>query len=172
LTMAVNLSAVQLVDDNLVELVASTLRDSGIVPGTLKLELTESAVMAEPERAMGIFKRLKELGAKLSLDDFGTGYSSLSHLRRLPIDTLKIDRSFVSQMDCQEDKRQIAEVVMMLARTLGLEVVAEGAETAAEVAVLQEMGSDFVQGYFYFRPMNAADAGAALHQQLALLAST
>jgi len=165
MTMSVNLSAVQLNDDGLVELVARTLRDTGIAHGSLKLELTESAVMADPEHAMRIFKQLKELGVQLSLDDFGTGYSSLSHLRRLPIDTLKIDRSFVSQMDSHDDKRQIAEVVMMLARTLGLDVVAEGAETAAEVSVLEEMGSDFVQGYFYFKPMSADDAGAALRAQ-------
>jgi len=165
LSMSVNLSALQLNDDGLVELVARSLRESGIAHGSLKLELTESAVMANPEHAMTIFRQLKELGIQLSLDDFGTGYSSLSHLRRLPIDTLKIDRSFVSQMDRHDDKRQIAEVVMMLARTLGLDVVAEGAETAAEVSVLQEIGSDFVQGYFYFRPMGADDAGAALRQQ-------
>jgi predicted signal transduction protein with EAL and GGDEF domain len=165
LTMSVNVSALQLADDGLVELVARTLRESGVAHGTLKLELTESAVMADPEKALVIFKQLKLLGVQLSLDDFGTGYSSLSHLRRLPIDTLKIDRSFVSQMDSHDDKRQIAEVVMMLARTLGLDVVAEGAETAAEVSVLQEMGSDFVQGYYYFKPMVADDAGAALHEQ-------
>ena len=170
LTMAVNVSSVQLEDDGLVAMVARTLRDSGIEAGTLKLELTESAVMANPEHALAIFSQLKELGVKLSLDDFGTGYSSLSHLRRLPIDTLKIDRSFVSQLDCHDDKRQIAEVVMMLARTLKLDVVAEGAETAAEVNLLHAMGSDFVQGYYYFKPMSAADAGAALRQQAAATA--
>jgi len=165
MTMSVNLSAAQLSDDGLVALVKKTLAESGILHGTLKLELTESAVMADPDRALGVFRQLKELGVKLSLDDFGTGYSSLSHLRRLPIDTLKIDRSFVSQMDRHDDKRQIAEVVMMLARTLGLDVVAEGAETAAEVDLLQGMGSDFVQGYFYFKPMRADAAGAAWRGQ-------
>jgi predicted signal transduction protein with EAL and GGDEF domain len=165
LTMSVNLSAMQLGEEGLVELVERNLRESGVAHGSLKLELTESAVMANPDHALIIFKRLKELGVQLSLDDFGTGYSSLSHLRRLPIDTLKIDRSFVSQLDSHEDKRQIAEVVVMLARTLGLDVVAEGAETAAEVSVLQAMGSDFVQGYFYFKPMNAEDASVALSGQ-------
>ena len=86
-------------------------------------------------------------------------------MRRLPIDTLKIDRSFVTQMDRQDDKRQIAEVVVMLAHTLGLDVVAEGAETAAEVALLQGMGADFVQGYYYYKPMKADAAGAAWREQ-------
>ena len=105
---------------------------------------------------------------RLSLDDFGTGYSSLSHLRRLPIDTLKIDRSFVSAMDSHGDKRQIAEVVVMLARTLGLDVVAEGVETRAELDILREMGSDFVQGYFYYRPLDAVDATLALAEPTSL----
>ncbi|MBC7501571.1 MAG: EAL domain-containing protein, partial [Herminiimonas sp.] len=168
LTMSVNLSAMQLSDDGLVTLVAQTLNETGIVSGTLKLELTESAVMADPERALAIFLQLKQLGVKLSLDDFGTGYSSLSQLRRLPIDTLKIDRSFVSQMDSQDDKRKIVEVIVMLAHTLGMDVVAEGAETAAEVSLLQEMEADFVQGYYYFKPMPADAAGSAWRGQNAM----
>jgi len=166
LSMSVNVSAMQLTDYQLVSMVTRVLQESGIAHGTLKLELTESAVMADPEHALAIFEQLRALGVRLSLDDFGTGYSSLSHLRRLPIDTLKIDRSFVSQMDRHGDKRQIAEVVVMLARALGLEVVAEGVETEAEVDLLCEMGSDFVQGYFYFRPLDTDDATRALAAQV------
>mgnify|MGYP000167714936 CR=1 FL=1 len=162
LSMSVNVSATQLAGGALVDVVTRVLAESGIAHGSLKLELTESAVMADAEHALAVFKELKALGVRLSLDDFGTGYSSLSHLRRLPIDTLKIDRSFVSAMDSHGDKRQIAEVVVMLARTLGLDVVAEGVETLAELDILREMGSDFVQGYFYFRPLDAADATLAL----------
>jgi len=162
LSMSVNVSATQLAGGELVDVVTRVLAESGIAHGSLKLELTESAVMADAEHALAVFKELKGLGVRLSLDDFGTGYSSLSHLRRLPIDTLKIDRSFVSAMDSHGDKRQIAEVVVMLARTLGLDVVAEGVETRAELDILREMGSDFVQGYFYFRPLDAADATLAL----------
>ena len=165
LTMNVNLSALQLADDGLVAMVAQTLNETGILAGTLKLELTESAIMVDAERALGIFRQLKDLDVKLALDDFGTGYSSLSQLRRLPIDTLKIDRSFVSQMDLDDDKRQIVKVVIMLAHTLGLDVVAEGAETAAEAALLEGMGADFVQGYYYFKPMRADVAGAAWSEQ-------
>jgi len=162
LSMSVNVSATQLAGGGLVDVVTRVLAESGIAHGSLKLELTESAVMADAEHALAVFKELKGLGVRLSLDDFGTGYSSLSHLRRLPIDTLKIDRSFVSALDSHGDKRQIAEVVVMLARTLGLDVVAEGVETQAELDILREMGSDFVQGYFYYRPLDAVDATLAL----------
>ena len=162
LSMSVNVSAAQLAGGYLVDAVRRVLAESGIAHGSLKLELTESAVMADAEHALAVFRDLKGLGVRLSLDDFGTGYSSLSHLRRLPIDTLKIDRSFVSAMDRHGDKRQIAEVVIMLARTLGLDVVAEGVETRAELDILRELGSDFVQGYFYYRPLDVADATLAL----------
>ena len=158
LSMSVNLSAVQLGEVHLVERVRRVLLDSGVRHGSLKLELTESAVMADPDHARTVFGQLRDLGVGLSLDDFGTGYSSLSHLRRLPIDTLKIDRSFVSQIGQDDDKRQIVEVVVMLARALGLSVVAEGAETAAEVEVLVELGSDYVQGYYFSRPLDAVAA--------------
>lgn len=158
LSMSVNLSALQLNDVGLVEQVSRTLSESGIAQGSLKLELTESAVMANPEHAHDVFQRLRALGVKLSLDDFGTGYSSLSHLRRLPIDTLKIDRSFVNELDMHDEKRRIAEVIIMLARTMGLDVIAEGAETAEEVGALLDMGSDFIQGYYYYRPMSGDDA--------------
>jgi predicted signal transduction protein with EAL and GGDEF domain len=167
LTMSVNVSALQLTDGRLVDLVKRVLRESRIAHGSLKLELTESAVMADPDHAMAIFWQLKDLGVRLSLDDFGTGYSSLSHLRRLPIDTLKIDRSFVSQVDRHADKRQIAQVVIMLARALGLDVVAEGVETEEELKILRELGSDYVQGYFFFRPLGAEAAGEALAAQAA-----
>jgi diguanylate cyclase (GGDEF)-like protein len=157
LTMSVNVSAVQFTDGGLVDVVTRALAETGIEPATLKLELTETAVMADAESALAAFAQLKALGVRVSLDDFGTGYSSLSYLRRLPIDTLKIDRSFVSKLDCHNDKRQIVEVVMTLARVLGLDVVAEGVETEAELALLRAMGTDLVQGYYYYRPL-APDA--------------
>jgi EAL domain-containing protein (putative c-di-GMP-specific phosphodiesterase class I) len=163
--MSVNVSAVQFTGGELVEAVRRVLAETGIVPRSLKLELTESAVMADAEHALGIFAELKALGVRVSLDDFGTGYSSLSYLRRLPIDTLKIDRSFVSQLDRFDDKRQIVEVVLMLARALELDVVAEGVETDAELQLLRDMGSDFVQGYFYYKPLTPEAAESALAEQ-------
>jgi diguanylate cyclase (GGDEF)-like protein len=165
LDMSVNVSAVQFTGGDLLGVVRRVLQETGIAPASLKLELTESAVMADAEHALSIFAQLKALGVRVSLDDFGTGYSSLSYLRRLPIDTLKIDRSFVSQLDRFDDKRQIVEVVMMLARALDLDVVAEGVETDAELQLLRDMGSDFVQGYFYYRPLTAEAAEQALVAQ-------
>jgi EAL domain-containing protein (putative c-di-GMP-specific phosphodiesterase class I) len=161
LDMSVNVSAVQFAGGELVEVVRRVLLDTGVEPASLKLELTESAVMGDAEHALAVFAQLKALGVRVSLDDFGTGYSSLSYLRRLPIDTLKIDRSFVSQLDRFDDKRQIVEVVLMLARALGLDVVAEGVETDAELQLLRDMGSDYVQGYFYYRPL-APDAAESV----------
>jgi diguanylate cyclase (GGDEF)-like protein len=162
LDMSVNVSALQFARSDLVETVRRVLAETGIAPASLKLELTESAVMADGDHALAVFARLKALGVRVSLDDFGTGYSSLSYLRRLPIDTLKIDRSFISQLDRFDDKRQIVEVVLMLARALELDVVAEGVETEAELGLLREMGSDFVQGYVYHRPLAPADVATAL----------
>jgi len=167
LHMSVNVSAVQFTRGALVDTVVGVLNRTGIRPASLKLELTESAVMADAEHALTVFAQLKALGVQVSLDDFGTGYSSLSYLRRLPIDTLKIDRSFVSQLDRLDDKRQIVEMVLMLARALGLQVVAEGVETEAELRLLRDMGSDFVQGYFYYRPLAADAALEALAAQAA-----
>lgn len=165
LSMSVNVSAVQFAGSGLVDVVKRVLAETAIAPSSLKLELTESAVMADAEHALAVFAELKALGVRVSLDDFGTGYSSLSYLRRLPIDTLKIDRSFVSKLDCFDDKRQIVEVVLMLARALGLDVVAEGVETEAELRLLRDMGCDLVQGYYYFRPLTPADAAQVLAAQ-------
>ena len=169
LDMSVNVSAVQFTGGDLLGVVQRVLQETGVNPASLKLELTESAVMADAKHALEVFAQLKALGVRVSLDDFGTGYSSLSYLRRLPIDTLKIDRSFVSQLDRFDDKRQIVEVVLMLARALGLDVVAEGVETEAELELLRDMGSDFVQGYYYFKPLAAEAAEQALATQGALL---
>lgn len=165
LDMSVNVSAVQFTGGELLQVVQRVLAETGVAATSLKLELTESAVMADAEHALTVFAQLKGLGVRVSLDDFGTGYSSLSYLRRLPIDTLKIDRSFVSQLDRFDDKRQIVEVVLMLARALDLDVVAEGVETDAELQLLRDMGSDFVQGYFYYKPLSPEGAEAALAAQ-------
>ena len=163
LTMSVNVSAHQFTQGDLVAHVADVLLRTGLIPSTLKLELTESVVMGDAERARGIFMALKGLDVQLSLDDFGTGYSSLSQLRRLPLDTLKVDRSFVSAMDSDDEKRQITQIIVSLARVLGMTVVAEGAETLGEVLALKAMGCEFVQGYYYYRPLDTADAEAILH---------
>ncbi|MFC4161007.1 putative bifunctional diguanylate cyclase/phosphodiesterase [Chitinimonas lacunae] len=165
LTMSVNLSAGQLSENGLVDELLAIVRNSGIAPNSLKLELTESVVMNDAELACRLFLEFKRIGIQLSLDDFGTGYSSLSYLRRLPIDTLKVDRSFVSQIDGDEEKQQITEIIVMLARTLGLTVIAEGAETAAEIDRLNYLRCDYAQGYYFFRPLDSTAAEQALRQQ-------
>lgn len=171
LTMSVNVSAKQLSQANLVERVAQIVQSSSIAPGSLKLELTESVVMSDAEHSRQLFLELKSLGIQLSLDDFGTGYSSLSYLRRLPLDVLKVDRSFVSQMDTDEEKQNIAQIIVMLARTLGLTVIAEGAETEGEVKKLQALECEYVQGYYFHKPMAAHAAQLVLAEQQTRLAA-
>jgi EAL domain-containing protein (putative c-di-GMP-specific phosphodiesterase class I) len=120
----------------------------------LKLELTESVTMRDVERTARILGELKALGVRLSIDDFGTGYSSLSHLRRFPLDTLKIDRSFVSEMENSSESRAIVQMIMSLGRNLGMEMVAEGVETAKQVSLLKSLACEYAQGYFFSKPMN------------------
>jgi len=167
LSMSVNVSAKQLGQANFVQRVAGIVQQSGIAAGSLKLELTESVVMSDAERSRQLFLELKQLGIQLSLDDFGTGYSSLSYLRRLPLDALKVDRSFVSHMDTDEEKQNIAQIIVMLARTLGLTVIAEGAETEGEIKKLHALECDYVQGYYFHKPLPAPAAAALLTEQWA-----
>ena len=108
--------------------------------------------MEDARRASEVFSQLKELGVRLSIDDFGTGYSSLSRLQQFPVDTLKIDRSFVSKMDSDKETLEIVRIIVMLAHSLGLKVVAEGTETAAQVEQLRDLNCEFAQGYFFARP--------------------
>jgi predicted signal transduction protein with EAL and GGDEF domain len=156
LTISVNLSALQLAQPDLLSQISKVLQTSGLAPGSLKLEITESAVMRDPERANSLLLELKKLGVQLSLDDFGTGYSSLSQLRRLPLDTLKVDRSFVSDMDSDNDKLRITKLIVEMAQLLGMNVVAEGAETEREVSELQNMGCEYVQGYYFYTPLDVS----------------
>jgi EAL domain-containing protein (putative c-di-GMP-specific phosphodiesterase class I) len=126
---------------------------TGLDAHHLRLEVTETVAMADAERARITLMELKALGVRLSLDDFGTGYSSLSYLQRFPVDTLKIDRSFIAGMDQNDECREIIRTILGLARTLGLEVIAEGTETAAQVDYLEGLDCRFGQGYFFSRPL-------------------
>ena len=155
LPIAVNLSARQLQHDDLVEQVRDILSDTGLDPQCLRLEITESVVMADAGRALGILERLRSLGVRVAVDDFGTGYSSLSYLHQLPIDTLKVDKSFVARMG--KDKSEIVRTVINLARTLNLEVVAEGVETVMQADELATLECHHAQGFHYAKPMAPAD---------------
>ena len=126
-----------------------------MAPEYLEIELTESLVMADVDHAIGILRELKALGVKLSIDDFGTGYSSLSYLKRFPIDVLKIDRSFVNDITTDPDDAAIVASIISLAHSLRLTVIAEGVETEAQLAYLQQHDCDQIQGYFFSRPVTA-----------------
>ncbi|MBV8720252.1 MAG: EAL domain-containing protein [Chloroflexi bacterium] len=160
LTMSVNVSARQFQDPNLIDDIAGVLSSTGIAARCLKIEITESAVMQDAESAERTLRRMKELGVQLAIDDFGTGYSSLSYLKRFPVDTLKIDRSFVDGLGHDAQDTAIVRSVVALAQTLDLSVTAEGVETASQQAQLQLLGCDFGQGYVFGRPVPAEAAEA------------
>jgi EAL domain-containing protein (putative c-di-GMP-specific phosphodiesterase class I) len=158
LTISVNVSPRQLADDDFPRTVAGVLDETGLEPGLLCLEITESAVMADPEAAAAALAVLKALGVRLAIDDFGTGYSSLGQLKALlPVDTIKIDKSFVDGITLAGEDRAIVDAVMRLATGLGLRAVAEGVETAEQVRELLALGCDLSQGYHFARPQSPAD---------------
>jgi diguanylate cyclase (GGDEF)-like protein len=155
LRVGVNLSAVQLVEDGLVKTVRAALHESQLAGPQLELEVTETALMVDPTRAAAVLLELRELGVRIALDDFGTGYSSLSHLRELPITSLKIDRSFVGGLPDDNDGLAITKAVIELARNLGVEAIAEGVETRAQLETIRELGCREGQGYLFSRPLPA-----------------
>jgi diguanylate cyclase (GGDEF)-like protein/PAS domain S-box-containing protein len=151
----VNLSALQMSDHLVVAMVEQTLERHGLPPERLCLEITESALMKDPDTASAILEQLRERGVQVAIDDFGTGYSSLAYLRRLPVNYLKVDRSFVAELQCGHTA--VAQAVISLARSLGIDVVAEGVETAAQARLLEEMGCSLLQGYGVSRPLRGPD---------------
>jgi diguanylate cyclase (GGDEF)-like protein/PAS domain S-box-containing protein len=155
--VAVNLSPRQLLDDRLPDRVDALLDESGCPASRLEFELTESALMQDPATVGRRLGQLKELGVRLALDDFGTGYSSLSHLRRFPLDALKIDRQFVAEV-LEHPGPSVVRAVVELARALSLDIVAEGVETPEQQVAVTELGCDLAQGFLFARPMEAADA--------------
>ncbi len=155
LTMSVNLSALQFRRAGLVETVAGVLRTSGLPPRLLELELTESILLQDVENNLEMVRQLKALGVRLTIDDFGTGYSSLSYLKRFAVDRLKIDRSFVRDISSDPDDAAIVRAVIQLARSLRLGIIAEGVETAEQLAFLREEGCQEVQGHLFSRPLAA-----------------
>jgi diguanylate cyclase len=154
LSISVNVSAVQLRDPRFAEYVESVLSSSGLEPRRLELEVVESALIENFDAALAIAQRLRILGVRFALDDFGTGYSSLTYLKKLPIDCLKIDRSFVEDIGYVQSA-SIVHAVVALARALGLKVVAEGVETAEQHRFLRACGCHFLQGYLFAKPMSA-----------------
>nr|WP_246590159.1 EAL domain-containing protein [Marinobacterium ramblicola] len=155
--IAVNISPRQLESGDLFQQLCSLARHYGTTPAHLELELTESSLMENPEGVTGQLNQFRQAGVRIAVDDFGTGYSSLAYLRRLPIDILKIDRSFVSDAIVDEDDAQIIKTILALGQSLKLAVVAEGVESTSQAELLQSLGCDQVQGYLYARPMPASE---------------
>jgi len=162
LTISVNLSAKQFLQPNLVEDIKKLLGELALSPEALKLEITESTVMADPSAAVEMLQQIKSLGIRLAIDDFGTGYSSLSYLHRFPLDTLKIDRSFISGMGDEGEGMEIARTILPMANNLRLDVVAEGVETIQQVAMLKKLECKYGQGFYFSRPLTAEGTTALL----------
>ena len=158
LQIAVNLSARQFNDPQLPKVVARALKETGLPPRLLELEITESTAMQQTDVTLRTLRRLKALGVSIAIDDFGTGYSSLSYLRRFPVDKVKIDRSFVAEVPQDRDQGAIVSAIVALAHALQIGVVAEGVETEAQREFLRSCGCDFIQGYLVGRPTDADTA--------------
>jgi EAL domain-containing protein (putative c-di-GMP-specific phosphodiesterase class I) len=153
--VAINLSVFQMRQNDLVERIQAAMKRHGVNPSRLTCEITESVAMEDTQVTQRTFERLGQAGIHLSIDDFGTGYSSLSYLRQLPATELKIDRSFVMDLETNADARAIVDAVLKLAHAIGLKVVAEGVETIRQRDILLELGCDEFQGYLFARPMSA-----------------
>jgi diguanylate cyclase (GGDEF)-like protein/PAS domain S-box-containing protein len=162
--MCVNLSVKQFSQQDLIDKVASILRETKLAPTSLKLEITESAVIENVETATKMLNQLRALGVQLAVDDFGTGYSSLSNLHRFPINTLKIDRSFISRMVENNENAEIVRTISGLAQNLGMDVVAEGVETREQLEILRSLGCQYGQGYFFSKPVDIRGAEAFICQ--------
>jgi EAL domain-containing protein (putative c-di-GMP-specific phosphodiesterase class I) len=158
LYISVNLSSRQMKQHDFADQLGTILQETGLRGKFLKLELTESMLMDQGEKTLNLLSQIKGYDVQISIDDFGTGYSSLSYLHRFPIDTLKIDRSFVDQMDANRENSEIVKTIITLAHVLEMEAIAEGVETPEQVDRLKALGCEAVQGYFFSKPISAQAA--------------
>lgn len=165
LFVSVNLSALQMAHPQLLSEIGWMLDQTGADPRHIKLELTESSVMHNPDAAIKIIDRLRQMGFRISIDDFGTGYSSLAHLHRLPIDSLKIDQSFIRPLTDAARNLEMARLIIELGHLLRLEVVAEGIERSSHMELLKGLGCDLGQGYLFSRPIPAIEAQQLILQK-------
>ncbi len=166
MTIAVNVSPVQLAHAQFVDSVSDILADTGIEGSQLAFEITESTLMSQPEDTLETLLRIKALGIRIAIDDFGTGYSSLSHLKRFPVDSVKIDRSFVRDLETDPDDRELARAIVAMSRSLRLRVVAEGVETEGQASMLSAMGCTSLQGHLYARAAGGEATAAWLHPRM------
>jgi len=156
-TIAINLSAIQLENEKFEETLKNLISETNINPKFVELEITESILMKDFEKSIKLLTEIRNLGINIALDDFGTGYSSLSYLKQLPINTLKIDKSFIDNIVTNEREKAIVDGIIQLAQKIGLDVVAEGAETKEQIRILQEMGCNQIQGYYFSKPLPASE---------------
>ena len=168
LVIAVNLSAVQFRHPNLPELITRILAEEKLPPEFLELELTEGAAMHNPQGAIALMNNLHERGVRMSIDDFGTGYSSLSYLKKFKVYKLKIDQSFVRDISTDPEDKAIVSAIINLAKSLGLQTIAEGVETEGQVAFLREQSCDEMQGYLFGKPVPIEQFEALLKQGFAI----
>jgi len=152
-TIAINLSAVQLQNDKFEENLKSIISETQVNTRYVELEITESILMKDFEKSVKLLTEIRDLNIKIALDDFGTGYSSLSYLKQLPINTLKIDKSFIDNIVTNEREKAIVDGIIQLAQKIDLDVVAEGVETREQIKLLQSMGCNQIQGYYFSRPL-------------------
>jgi len=164
--MAVNISPKQFLDRDIANMLARIIDESQLNPMCLDLEITEGLIMQDVERSISILRNFRELGGRVAIDDFGTGYSSLSYLKQFPVDKLKIDRSFVR--DLQKDKKDaaLAKAIINMGHGLDLNIVAEGVESRSQLAILKEQQCDEIQGYFFFRPLPEKEMTALLQKKI------
>jgi EAL domain-containing protein (putative c-di-GMP-specific phosphodiesterase class I) len=158
LSISVNVSARQLSDTRLMDDVRFALSESGLKPKSLALEMTESSIMGDARQTLVVLDQLKAMGVRLQIDDFGTGYSSLSRLQRLPFGFLKIDRSFIRELNTGSRSVDIVRAILQLAHSLRLEVIAEGVETEEQRSTVRELGCDYMQGFLFSKPVDAKTA--------------
>src|SRR6185312_4352783 len=168
LRISVNITPRQFAQEDLAGQMAAILKETGIAPQDLDVEITENIAMEDADKSAGVLGELKALGVHLSIDDFGTGYSSLSRLQSFPVDAVKIDRAFISKMCLDAESSEIVRIIIMLAHNLGMSVVAEGVESAAELQQLRAFGCEMAQGYFFSRPSDSESANAFLRSRQAV----
>ena len=157
LVISINLFSRQLLQTNFVRVVKQVLKETGIDANNIMIDITESMIMDNTKIAARVLKQLKTMKIQLAIDDFGTGYSSLGYIRKFPADLLKIDRSFISRMNDDEESLGIVRAVITMARNLGLKVIAEGVETAEQLKQLRTLGCDYGQGFYFSQPLDSQE---------------
>ncbi len=157
-----HLGVKQLRESNFTSQIENLLRETNLTASSVKLEITETMLMENTSSITAMLQQIRDLGMQISLDDFGTGYSSLSYLHKFPLNTLKIDRSFINRMDTDSESTEIVRAIVSLAHNLNMDIVAEGVETVSQLLVLRELGCEYGQGYFVSKPLNRETIEALL----------